>query len=466
MVCPLPSRLGSVVYPLLAPALMEALHTSHFAAATRLVPGEADDFCASYAQDNPRSIIFTSDTDLLLYNYPSEVLINFLKDGDLYPGPALKVYSPSNICQQLGLKSLVQLAYAIHNDRWKALTENVREARNYDAESPLYLDFRKRYNDKVEVPPYPPNCAKLDVLDASLQRLDARISEFVLQALSIDHASTKEPPLALPVSLPIFVEDPFRSSTWNNGREIRLLAYSLLVPSRVSIQEHVRKAQGVSVEELFILSPEQRTSHAEGLVDVLSTSPIDRLLPPSRYWTLLAVQLSLGTVTPPHVSLLNRVVMGDFDNTWAYVHLLASVQAFLYSLRMLKQCITVWLAFDSDPTGEGLPSNIINKLKDALASLPSIADLYIVPGQTVKALPDDAELLDALKEIYARVGIADESYFQEPKSRKKRKREAEARNRIQNNIPKAPSTNIFAILESGGSALPHRTTGKEGGPHR
>jgi hypothetical protein len=110
--CPVPSQLGSVAYPFLAPALMEALRASEYAGATRIVPGEADDYCACYAQDNPRSIIFTGDTDLLLYDYPKDTLISFLKDGTNVPGPALKVYSPSQICQQLNLKSLVQLGYA------------------------------------------------------------------------------------------------------------------------------------------------------------------------------------------------------------------------------------------------------------------------------------------------------------------------------------------------------------------
>lgn len=454
MSCPEPSQLGSMVYPLLAPALMEALHTSSFAEATRLVPGEADDFCASYAQDNPRSIIFTSDTDLLLYDYPSEVLVNFLKGGDTMPGPGLKVYSPSGICQQLQLKSLVQFAYAIHNDRWKSASENIREARNnQNTDSPLYLDFRKRYIDKVEAPPFFPHCDDSGSLHSSLQGLDARISEFVLQAMSIGHASTKELPLALTVFLPLFIEDPFRSSAWVNGREVRLLAYSLFAPSRVVVQEHARKAQGISAEELAIMSLEQRTLYATELLNTLSTSPIDLSLPSSRYWTLLAAQLALSITNPPHASLLVRVVSGRFDNTWAYVHLLATLQAVLYSLRLLKQCIAVSLALGNNPSGEGLPLDIVTQLKNALESLPSIANLFTVPGQSIKAPPEDVGLLDTLRNIYRRVGITDETCFEEPKSKKRRKREkreANARNKIRKDGPPATGSNIFAILESGG----------------
>jgi hypothetical protein len=113
----------------------------------------------------------------------------------------------------------------------------------------------------------------------------------------------------------------------------------------------------------------------------------------------------------------------------------------------------VSLAFGNNFSSEGLPSDIRIKLKDALESLPSIADLFTVPGQSIKALSGDIGLIDTLKDIYARVGITDEKCFEEPKSKKKRKREkreANARNKIQKEEPKTIGSNIFAILESGG----------------
>jgi hypothetical protein len=454
--CPVPSQLGSVAYPFLAPALMEALRASEYAGATRIVPGEADDYCACYAQDNPRSIIFTGDTDLLLYDYPKDTLISFLKDGTNVPGPALKVYSPSQICQQLNLKSLVQLGYAIHNDRWRALKESVLDARTYDKESSLFLDFRKRYTDQVVTPPYSSGRANLE---AALQGLDARISEYVLQALCLGHPSLVEPPLALFFFLPLLFEDPLRSSAWISGRDIRLLAYSLVTPNRFIVQEHVRKAQGVSVEELSIPGQKQQIETARATKDAIAAPAINEDSASSRYWLLVALQLALRTISPPHIALASRVVLGEFDNTWAYVHLLANVQAVLYSLRILKQCIAVRLAFDSDsekthtnPLSPSL-STIISELSNALASFPTISKLFSVPGRSVRTPTEEPELQNTLKEIYARAGVADGKYFEEPKSkrsRKRQRREEKAGREAPKGASADTSRNIFAILDANG----------------
>lgn len=446
-------QLGSVAFPFLAPALKEVLLSSEFAGATRVVPGEADDWCASHSQRNPHSIIFTSDTDLLLYDYSEDVLVQFFKDVE---EKGLKVYSPHKICQQLELNSLVQLAYATHKDRWQSLSESVRSARKYDAESIPYTEFNKRYIDNVQTPGYILEDAQLH---ASLQKLDARISEFVLQALSVGHAGSEDSPLAISVFLPLLIEDPFRASVWTEGQDIRLLAYSLLTPGRLVIQEHLRKAQGISVQEFGLYSPEQMTVGAATLHNAITTGPVSPELPPIRYWTLVAVHLALVSLKPPHISLLHRVVTGDFDTTWSFVHLQSSIQAMLYSFRMLKQCIDVWLALVSTsriaqiktPSQELIAT--ITELSQTLTSLPSIADLFPIPGQPVPTFPEDANLLDMLKQIYAAAGIADEQLFSEAKSKKQRKKEKKARKAEAQALARMPvqtSKNpfdVFAILD-------------------
>ena len=109
--CPIPTYLGSISYAFLAPALQEALLDSPFSSKTKTVPGEADDWCALHAKENAKSIIFTSDTDLVLYDYSFDTLIVFLHDADVATG--IKAYSPDEISKQLQLKSLVNFAYAL-----------------------------------------------------------------------------------------------------------------------------------------------------------------------------------------------------------------------------------------------------------------------------------------------------------------------------------------------------------------
>ncbi|KAF2746559.1 hypothetical protein M011DRAFT_404468 [Sporormia fimetaria CBS 119925] len=445
--CPIPSQLGSVAYPFLAPSLREALSLSTFSHSVRVVPGEADDWCASHAQNHPRSIVFTSDTDLLLYDYPEDVLINFLKESDSGSAASLKVYSPSRICQQLDLKSLVQLAYAIQNDRWKTLANNVKDARLHHDEK-LFIDFRKRYRDEVSAPAL---ISREPRLLSSLQPLDARVSEFVVQSLS---AATGEPSLTLPVFLPLLLEDPFRASAWTFGQNVRLVAYSLLAPARVTVQEHMRKAQAVSVQDVHLYGPENIISIAAGLSRKLGRSYGDGSFSPARRWMLCAVELALDTLKPPHISLLARVVTGTFDNTWAFVHLQACLHAMLYSLRMLKQCAAVWLALNEGISLAVTKDQIqtISDLHHKLETLPPLAELFTIPGQKLKERPEDAGLLGVLKHIYFSAGIADEELFQEAKSKKQRKREkrnARAQAKVEAPKEKPASSNVFSLLGPG-----------------
>jgi hypothetical protein len=448
--CPIPTSLGSTAFPFLAPALMEALHATDFSSVTHNVPGEADDWCASYAKTNPRSIIFTGDTDLILYEYPPEVLVIFFKDVDILPASESKAFSPTGICQQLQLDSLIPLAYALHEDRWKPFSENVTQARTQNLESLQYLEFSKRYTNAVRTPTY---LALNTALNASLQSLDVRTSEFVHQALAFSQTPTDHPrqtPLALSAFPPFLVEDPFRTSAWTAGEHIRLLAYSLITPTRFAVQEHRRKAQGVAVQEL---TPYQQTELHTKIVEVLDTllpPPSNQDLSPVLYWRLVATKIYLCDAKPPHIALMARVVSGDFDNTWAFIHLSAYLQATLYSLRMLKQCLPIWLALNGTHPASGLHKAATN----ILATVPSISDLFTVPGQAIESSWDEAVLLDAVRDVYKAAGVEDKQVFEEQKSRKQKKRDkrqkAQARTNAQpsNSTSQGLGNNVFAILDS------------------
>lgn len=443
--CPIPAQLGSVGFPLLAPSLMEEMRRSEFAQVTRIVPGEADDWCASHAKANARTIIFTNDTDLVVYDYPPEVLIMFFKDVGILPKPESKVYSPSKICQQLKLKSLVHLAYAIHIDRWKLFTENVREARQLDLESSQYLDFSRRYTDNAH---FPPHLSSRPELDDPLQVLDARISEFVHQALSSRLNSTKSKPLILSSFLPLLFEDPLQASAWNLGQDLRLLSYSLLASNCVVIQEHKRKAQGIAVHELVPYTPREKETEAAKILAMMQVSSADQQLAQAQHWIFFGLQLALVDLKAPHILLMARVVTGDFDNTWAFVHLTACIQSVLYSLRMLKQCIPVWLALQPLSSSPDF-YKIIASIHETLKSFPPIDELFSIPGQNTALSANHPNLLDAIKDIYVAAGIEDEKLFEEPKSKrqkKREKREKKTKTQMQQQVPQQLSSNAFDLL--------------------
>ncbi|KAF2797413.1 hypothetical protein K505DRAFT_322608 [Melanomma pulvis-pyrius CBS 109.77] len=422
---------------------MEALYLSEFAQVTRLVPGEADDWCASCANDNPRTIVFTSDTDLVLYEYPPECLIIFFKDVSLLPNPEFRAYSPITICKRLKLSSFIPLAYAIVQEPGKSLSENIEDAENCDLNSDAYLDFSKRYTTKIQTPSYVHN---RPVVNVALQKLDVRVSEFVHQALG--HI------LVPIIYLPFLLEDPHLAASWNLGEDLRILAYSLLSPNRVAVQEYQRRAQSITVQEHTLYPLEKTQSTAVKLLDNISAWiqwTADVNLPRGLIWPLFGVSLTLAQLQyPPKVSRLAGVINGDFDNTWDFVHLTARVHAVSYSLRLFKQCIEVWLALYETNVSGGL-HDIILRLNQALESFPTIADMFTIPGQPKKeVLADDGTLRQALTNMYAGSSI---KVPDEHTSKKKRKQERKARekdekkNLVREAGAKKPGANVFNVFD-------------------
>lgn len=413
--CPIPTYLGSNSYAFLAPALREALSNSSFASRTRIVPGEADDWCALYAKNIPRSIILTSDTDLVLYDYHPETLIVFLQDADFSAG--IKAYSPEQIWQKLQLKSLVSFAFAISQGPSDTANDLIRKAQNVDMGSSEYLDFSKRYTADGVTPIYPPitNSSSLVLPDS-----DVRVSEFVHQAL---HGSLT--PL---VYLPLLVEDPNQASAWNMGQDIRTLAYSILAPPKAIIHEYKRKAQGIFMHEINVYSAAEVPPLAAQLDQQFSTLTSwasSKAVGAQLLWTMFALSLVLADMnTPPSVHLVLRILNGDFDNTWTFIHLMSRIQAVLYSLRIIKQVANIWLAVKSKADLELY--NCLSSLDSHMSNFPSIAEMFTVSGQKARVLADTTVLEELVHEIYASAGV---EVPEEHVSNKKKKRQARENDR-------------------------------------
>jgi hypothetical protein len=408
--CPIPTYLGATSYAFLAPSLREALSESPFASRTRLVPGEADDSCALLAKDSPRSIIFTSDTDLLLFDYQPETLVVLFQDAESPAG--LKAYAPSEIAKTLQLKSLVPLAYAIQQRSSEGQDDLVRDARSIDVDSALYVDFSRRYTAAVVAPTY---LTKHTGLSPSMQNLDVRISEYAHQAL------VEAPKIS--VYLPLLVEDPNQASSWNIAQDVRAFAYSLLTPPTSTVQEYRRKAQGISPQEVSTYSAATLQTPAKELEVRIGASvkwAESKGISLPLLWSLFALSLVLAELnTPPPIPLAMRVLNGEFDNTWASVQLTARLHAAVYSLRMLKQTVSVWLAINhhlKSPLHESLSS-----LQNHMSTLPTIADMFIVPGQAKRILAEHEALRELVDEIYMSVGVEVPA---EQVSNKKKKRQA------------------------------------------
>ena len=416
--CPMPTYLGSIAHAFLAPSLREALADTEYSSCTSIVAGEADDWCALHAKANARSIVFTSDTDLLLYDYPPETLIVFFQDSDVSAG--MKTYAPEQIRQKMQLKSLVQFAFALVQEPTNTPEDLIRSARSLDLESGAYIEFNGRYTGRAVVP-------QLSQDDSSLplQQMDVRISEFVYQAL-------KEISIPL-VYLPLLVEDPNQASAWIMGQDIRTIAYSLLASHASSIHEYRRKAQVVAVQELSPYSSATIQTpiadlehHMEGVANWAAS----KKLAPQSIWPFYALSVVLAELnTPPPIALTLRVLNGDFDSTWAFFQLTARIQSVLYSLRVLAQVSKIWLAINSAGASKSALRGIVSKLDKHLTAFPTIAEMFMVPGQTKKLLAEHDELRGLVEEIYVSAG-AEVSVEQVSNKKKKRQsREAERKKR-------------------------------------
>jgi hypothetical protein len=449
--CPIPRQLGSTLYPLLAPGLREALSTSDYASVTRVVPGEADDYCALCANEAPRSVIFSNDTDLILYDYPTDGRVIFFRDVELWPEPQFQGYSTAKIRQALHVTSLVPLAYCITQDRWKSFGDLVKDARKLDTTLTPYLEFSKRYTRT----PLESQTSKDTGIILAQQALDVRISEFVHQAVAgggpwstIQRFWYGSASLAPKIYLPFLVEDPNSVSAWNIGDGIRLLAYSLLASDGATVHEYKRRAQTIAMQEINILSAREKCIAATAVsrnTTAWTQTMEDQHVHRDLIWPLIAVNIVLPTLTmPPKVTWLCRVLNGDFDNTWDFIHVTARIHAALYSLRFLKQCAAVWISMYQGGSGQLYDS--VNSVHEALQSMPAIAELFIVPGQAGRVHEDSTVLKTALKELYvsANVEVPDEQLSN--KKQKKQKREAERKARREQVASTQRTDNLFELL--------------------
>lgn len=434
--CPVPTYLGSILHAFLAPSLREALLDTSFAPRTRIEPGEADDWCALHAKDDVRSIIFTSDTDLLLYNYAPETLIVFFQDADVTTG--FKAYCPEQMRQRMQLQHLAQFAFAMTREPSRTSDDLLRDAKGLDLTSDAYLEFSERYAGRTVVTNH---VSAFNSLPLPLQMLDVRISEFVHQALE-----SSPTPL---VYLPLLVEDPNQSSAWSSGQDYRELAYSMLAPKTSTVHEYRRKAQGISVQELRLSATDVSVADMMAHISGVSKWASDRNLSRALMWPLFALSIVLlDSKTTPSVPVVLRVLNGDFDNSWEFIHLTARLQAVLYSLRVLQQVITVYQAIEGQ--GKIKVEDLTSQMGKELSSLPSIANVFTMPGQTRKILAQHESLKNMVEEIYKASGVEVPIDPATNKKKKKQSKEAERKKKKQEQRQQArPQTsNVFAMLDS------------------
>ncbi|KAK0714989.1 XPG domain containing-domain-containing protein [Lasiosphaeris hirsuta] len=426
----------------LVPAIIDALRRStEFGPRTKLVPGEADGFCAENVRSNG-GIVLTSDSDLLVHDLGPDGSVVFFEDIDTDVESEHLValqYQIPKICQRLSLKSnnnFPRVAFMLLMDPHLSLEQAAEKARS-SASNTDDFDGYSEFIDDYNSPETAPN---VGVEHGS--GLDPRVSEIAFR-------SSDDQDLAM--FLPPLLDSPSRTSAWEASKGIRQLSYSLLRSVRgtaiQSVSEFRRLQSPSSGTRVQIPPPSDIEEEASTLLDLLAA--IKAVVKKAELsWLALSVYqdvaltISQGKNQPLSLDLIGQYVTGMLDQgSWEFLHMLSQAQATYYSLRMLRQVIgfTVHNGAGDFPTA-------VSKLTKVLSSLPTLSGFPCVANfadmlQDFKNQGGLTCLASLCNEILPQIEALQKPPVTKDKRSKKRKSELKSQH---NNRPR-PS-NPFGIL--------------------
>jgi hypothetical protein len=445
--------------PFLVPSVIEALAQSRFAGKTKVVPAEADAYCASYAKDNGGTIV-TSDSDLLAYDLGPNGYVLLFKDIELEgidPTTKLKMsrYETSCIAQRLEVSTLQPLAFMIRQNHYLGFTKCLSQARQLGEDvSNEFKAFLVEYSL--------PNICTVGYdqdIRHILQWLDPRVSEWILQALPDGNFKAEQ---WYDMFLPFLIEDTTRVSAWNMGADLRLLTYSMLKPLAAQTRVTAEFARrGIRIAN----TPKEHFSQTDAEQSLNAVSEmLEKVLGSCKgtvVWRLLGLYILCHTLLEegkrelPARNYLRKLLGGQtVGRDWTFLHCSAQFQAALYSLRMLKQAISVVCVVSSNQRGDAYVAAAAAgaaRVHRLLGKLPEIRDLF---DSTMKI--EDEELDAYIDTLYRLLGMNEASLSLQAEaakgntSNKKKRKKDKTKPRVPNAGPLASfsSSNMFDLLPS------------------
>ncbi|KIW67353.1 hypothetical protein PV04_06614 [Phialophora macrospora] len=406
--------------PFMVASVIETLRMadSRWMKHVHVVPGEADLYCALAAQASAEAVaILTNDTDLAVHELGERGCVALLHSLEKKPqSPGVKdsrftvlSLDPAHIASRMNIESLCGFGFERFLDS-SVSTAIIRER----ARDPSRLHkLKSEYTTFLEefLPSLPVSANTQPGLDG----IDPRTAELIVGFGDSPH-----------VYLTPILEDPQRDSSWSYGAGIRQLAYTLLSSSVMSkgdrrkqpaahVTEYARKGQRIASATVLALKPSDAISQIAELEALLATyippadsSPVVSEETALSTWYRLAIHLvhqgkvrlnKSPTTTAQVARLFGLRVKTPPRMSWEDIHLLANIQAVLYSFRMLYQ-ITGYLenqtphysasaAMASPHSGDNEElSKAIARLHNALSSMPSIADLFLDIPHLCRELSD------------------------------------------------------------------------------
>lgn len=373
----------------LVPAVLEALCASEtYAPITKLVPGEADIFCARHVCSTGGMII-SSDSDLLAHDLGRDGSVAFYPSVAFKPHAGIRAvtvseYSPSRIRQRLSIQhgqGLSSVAFQVSIDPHVSLQRAIQLVKD-QAQSQTSVS---EYSTFLEQYLSPEIMEKVSLTPISGHLLDPRISELVLKLVlsrssyppGVTGADGGENGLDVAMYLPFLVDSPARTSAWEISMPLRGLAYEiarLLTDRAVSVVVEYRRLQTLPGGTRVVLPPANSLSQlCAEMVDNLSKIRAC-ILDPALQWVVLAMCHEIlwsqrqGKGSILSLDMLQAEANGTLEvGSWDFVHLHAQVQGTYYSLRMTQQVC------DFVSRDHPLP-DIVSQLRKEIGRLSLIGD--------------------------------------------------------------------------------------------
>ncbi|RBQ92024.1 hypothetical protein VDGD_10127 [Verticillium dahliae] len=470
--------------PFLVPAILERLRLSEkYAPLIRLVPGEADAYCADHALHHGGCVL-TSDSDLLVHDLGPRgavILFHDLRTGTLdgHRGLIAARYSPASIAERLRLPptsaGIQRFAHELSRDPYKSLPQLLQAAQQRAAaegddaaEDAAYETFLR---------PYRAHDAQTTAAAATYASLatplDPRVSELVLQSPALrsrlgipededeDEEGPRAPHSEPLIFLPLLMDCPARPSAWEASLDVRRLGYALLRaahPFAAASVREFRRVQSASnagrqippcadppSRAAALLSQLQHAARFEGAEEAEQ----DRA---ARGAGLLALTLRLDGAAAAEAGRDAQAVpavreffaaRADGETLWSTIHLAAQVQACYYSLRILSQVLSLLDVVAGDGAISGA---VLAGLKTELAKLPALEAYPAV--KDVTALLEEMRARGQMKSLAEFVGVEQRALVpltkgEEKERKKEKKRKAGA---VAVPVAKRVSSNPFDIL--------------------
>ena len=390
--------------PFLVPAIVDALRSSRYHDITHLVPAEADTFCAGYAMKHG-GVVLTSDSDLLVF--PIERgQVAFFRDIRYCHGSGVQYvsYSSLKICHQLGLESHdspMRLAYERMLSPRLALSQLVKNCAGNVSDASGYQAFCRAYPHHI----YPGDAKASCQYESHMTLWDPRVSEFILGFHK--HCESGRPDEAVNMFLPFLIEHPYRKSAWEESSIIRELAYSVLTwdstsENPVVIREY-RHLQSASHRgrQAHVLTYQAGAAVIQNILTAVSLIESICIRSDDKFWIYVCLILDALACNTEAGSARLRMRVQETQSasslSWEAVHLVANLQARLYSLRILHQVLSVCVK----PLLRNAVSGVENlqTILSLLPCLPQYPDISSLKDAMQDALfPAFLQCLDRLSE--------------------------------------------------------------------